>query len=70
MYLYDDFIKACAHGDLCKAKILQLQGANIHAREDCALIWAAENGHLDVVKYLVEQHSEVWIPMLIDSGFQ
>lgn len=34
------------------------QGADIHANGDYALRWAAKNGHLDVVKYLVKQGVE------------
>jgi len=31
-----------------------LQGADIHADEDESICRASSNGHLDVVKYLVE----------------
>ena len=34
-------------------------GANIHTNDDEALRWAAENGHLDVVKYLVEEGASI-----------
>ena len=30
------------------------QGANIHAQEEHALIYSAEKGHINVVKFLVE----------------
>jgi ankyrin repeat protein len=36
-------------------KYLVEQGADIHADDDRALIWTANNGHLEVVKYLVEK---------------
>ena len=38
--------------DLSTIKELVEQGADIHADDDLALRWAAENGHLEVVKYL------------------
>ena len=59
MSLSDDFIEACRVGDLDEAEALLKQGADIHAYEDCALIWAAEAGRLDVVKYLVEHGADI-----------
>jgi len=34
-------------------KKLVSEGANVHAKDDEALLWAAENGHLEIVQYLV-----------------
>ena len=36
-------------------KYLVNQGANVMSEDDCAIKWAAENGHLEMVKYLVSQ---------------
>jgi len=35
------------------------KGVNLHADYDCALIWAAREGHLEVVKYLKEQSADI-----------
>jgi len=40
-------------------KYLVENGADIHARDDLALRWAAGNCHLEVVKYLVEQGADI-----------
>ena len=34
-------------------------GVNLHAKNDYALRWAAENGHLEVVKCLVEHGADI-----------
>jgi hypothetical protein len=36
-------------------KKLVQEGADIHADNDCALRFASESGHFDIVKYLVEK---------------
>ena len=41
-------------GKLDRVIISLKNGANIHGQSDYALRYASENGHLDVVKYLVE----------------
>ena len=41
--------------------MVEKQGADIHAMEDLALSWASENGHLEVVKYLVERGADIHI---------
>jgi FOG: Ankyrin repeat len=35
------------------------KGANIHVDDDCALCWASENGHLEVVQYLIEMGANI-----------
>jgi len=40
-------------------KHLVENGADIHARNDCALLLAAKNEHLEVVKYLVENGADI-----------
>jgi hypothetical protein len=45
--------------DIDTWKWLIENGANIHARDDLALIWASEKGHLEVVKYLVENGANI-----------
>lgn len=34
-------------------------GADIHAKDDQALTWSAENGRLEIVKYLVENGANI-----------
>ena len=47
------FVFCCAYsGNMKIVKFFVEDGANIHARDDLAIFWAAENGHLEVVKYL------------------
>ena len=53
------FVETCVDGDLCKAKALHKQGADIHAYDDAGLRGAARYGHLSVVKYLVEQGADI-----------
>ena len=36
-----------------------LPGADIHADDEGALQWASQNGHLEVVQYLVEQGADI-----------
>lgn len=45
-------------------KELVEEGANIHVCDDYTLRWAAKNGHLEVVKYLIEKGAD------IDDAFQ
>ena len=48
--------KTCTYGELSLVKFALARGAKIHSYGgDIALGWAAENGHLHVVKYLVEE---------------
>lgn len=42
------------YGELSLVKFAVANGVRIHPFGDVAVGWAAENGHLDVVKYLVE----------------
>jgi len=50
-----ELIDSSKTGDLEKVKTLVEGGANIHVCNDYAVRLASENGHLEVVKYLVEQ---------------
>ena len=45
--------------DLQVIKELVEEGVNIHTSNDYALIWAAENGYLDIVEYLVSKEVDV-----------
>jgi len=42
-----------------KIEQLILEGADVHADNDCALRWASENGHLNLVKVLLENGADV-----------
>ena len=52
--LNKQLIEASKDGNLSQVKSLIIEGADIHAWEDCALNEAARNGQLEIVKYLVE----------------
>ena len=52
--LQELLIQSYRKGDLSQLKSLIIKGVDIHARDDYAFRWAARNGHLEVVKYLVE----------------
>jgi len=52
--LNKQLIEASKDGNLSQVKSLIIEGADIHDWEDCALNEAAHSGHLEVVKYLVE----------------
>jgi ankyrin repeat protein len=49
---------AARNGRLDLVKNLIEQGADLHARDEYALILAGINGHLGLVKYLVEQGAD------------
>jgi len=44
-----------------KIEQLILDGADVHADNDCALRWASESGHLNVVKVLLEAGADVHV---------
>jgi len=52
--LNKQLIEASKDGNLSQVKSLIIEGADIHAWDDIALNEAARGGHLEVVKYLVE----------------
>ncbi|MHA1353569.1 MAG: hypothetical protein ACTSR1_00155 [Candidatus Heimdallarchaeota archaeon] len=54
----DQFIEAVEKRDMDKVKYLIKKVGNIHADDDYALKLSAQNGHLLVVKYLVEQENK------------
>ena len=54
MNLDIQLIKAYRKGDLSQLKSLIEKGANVHERNEYALCSVAEHGHLELVKYLVE----------------
>ena len=47
--------EAIKNNDLENVKDLVEQGGNLHVDNDYALRWAAENGQLEVAKYLLKQ---------------
>ena len=49
--------KSSKYGELCLVKFALAQGVEIHPHGDTAVGWAAENGHLNVVIYLVEEQN-------------
>ena len=57
--LNKQLIEATEKGDLELIKYLVEQGADIHAKNDCALRLASYSGNIEIVKYLVEQGAEI-----------
>jgi len=55
----EKFIKCASKGNLELVKIYIQLGADIHARYDWALRYAAEKGHLNVVMYLVRLGADI-----------
>ena len=47
--------------DLDVIKELIDEGANIHSKNNYALQWASERGHLDVVKFLIEKGANIHV---------
>ena len=39
--------------------MVEENNANIHAENEFALRWSAQNGHLEVVKYLAEKGADI-----------
>ncbi len=56
MNLNNQLIQASNDGDLSQVKSLIIEGADVHAWDDYVFIYAALNGHIEIVKYLVEDH--------------
>lgn len=62
------FIRCCLHGDLgiAKAMVLGLKKLDIHFEDDRAgisltpLFWAAKNGQVEVVKWLLESGAKTY----------
>jgi ankyrin repeat protein len=57
--LNEQFKKAAKESDLELVQYLVEQGLDIHADNDCALIWSAGKGYLEIVKYLVEKGADI-----------
>lgn len=54
----DDYAlrRAAEYGDMTAVLFLLEQDANIYARNHSAICWAAQNGHTEIVKYLLENY--------------
>ena len=70
----EKFHKGVIEGKIYFVKLLvEEEGVNVNARDEykcTALHWASENGHLDIVKYLVESGADInakdysgWTPL-------
>ncbi|MGX9691388.1 ankyrin repeat domain-containing protein [Achromobacter anxifer] len=59
--LNEQLIEAAKVGNLLEVKrlVAQARGADIHANFDASLIFAASEGYIDVVKYLVEKEANI-----------
>lgn len=74
VFLYDigtPLSTAAIHGDIPMMKLLLAYGADINLTNSCnvtPLFVAAENGHLDAVKYLVKNGADPAIPATQGSG--
>ncbi len=53
--IHESLWAAATAGDLDIIQYLVERGANVHHQLDSALRWSANNGHLPVVQYLIEQ---------------
>jgi len=51
------FQRACDESNLEVIEYLVSMGADIHANNDYAVRQASEKGHINIVKYLVSEHS-------------
>lgn len=60
--------EAASTGELSLVKFALKNRANLHFLQDAALLYAAGQGHLDIVKYLVEQGSNIPPYSLIESA--
>lgn len=57
-----DYIWICAiHGKTDFVRYLLDKGADVHASNDTALIWASERGHAEVVKLLLDAGADVHV---------
>ena len=54
-----ELIEASKNGELEKVKYLVENGADIHAKNGCALRWSAGRGHLEVVRLLLENGADI-----------
>ncbi len=57
--LNEMLIEMAKEGSVNGVSLMLSKGADIHARDDWALIDAIENGHLEVVRYLVENGANI-----------
>ena len=73
--LNKQLIETSEKGDLTKVKELIENGADVHAQNDRALCWSAQCGHLEVVRFLLENGAkqsklfEVWNKQRIMKEF-
>ena len=59
MTIEDQLFKAASIGDLSSVSDYHRQGADIHAKDNEALNLSSQNGHLNVVCYLVEHGVDI-----------
>ena len=57
--LNEQLIKATENSDLPLITFLISKGADIHAKNDYVLRYAASNGYLEIIKYLGEQGADI-----------
>lgn len=61
--LDEQFVQSARHGELDRVSALLAQGANIEARDSqhgaTALMWATHEGHLVVLRFLLDNGAEI-----------
>jgi len=65
-----DFTNACEKGRLDRVVELVNNGVNIHANNEYGFQLACYNGHLEVIKYLMEQEDKPNIHAYNETGFR
>lgn len=66
---YDELLQACAAGNAGQVRVLhqRYSGGGEAAPFDAMMLRAAENGHVDVIRYCLEQGAEMSWDVIIEA---
>ena len=66
----EDFLRASVNGHTETVQLLLNAGADVHARSDCAIVWASANGHAETVQLLLAHYrkNNLKIPKGYENG--